>query len=118
MEFRLLGPLQAYADRIVVSYPEISTGAVARSLGLLATTLGRPEAAERHFARAVETNARVGAPPWVALSEEDRGRMLRARGAPGDRDAARSALERAVAEYAALGMAGHADRARRALDGL
>jgi hypothetical protein len=44
--------------------------------------------------------------------------MLRARGAPGDRDAARSALERAVAEYAALGMAGHADRARRALDGL
>ena len=108
---RLLAP---YGDRIAVSYPEISTGAVARNLGLLATALGRWDEAEGRFAAAIALNERAGARPWAAHSEEDRARMLLARGAPGDADAARAALARASAAYEALGMARDAARAREA----
>ena len=41
--------LLPYADRVAVSYPEVATGAVARHLGLLATTMRRLIDAEGHF---------------------------------------------------------------------
>lgn len=54
-----------YGDRVAVSYPEISVGAVARYLGIGATALGRLDDAERHFERASEVNERIGALPWL-----------------------------------------------------
>jgi hypothetical protein len=44
--------LLPYADRIGVSYPEISTGSMARYLGLLAATERRYGVAVRHFQEA------------------------------------------------------------------
>src|SRR5205823_4588643 len=41
--------LLPYADRVAVSYPEISVGPVSRFLGILAATIDRPDDAERHF---------------------------------------------------------------------
>ncbi|MFL5889421.1 MAG: ATP-binding protein [Solirubrobacteraceae bacterium] len=60
--YQLLAP---YGDRIAICYPEISTGPVARYLGILAATLGRTRDAERHFAEAVALAERIGARPWV-----------------------------------------------------
>jgi hypothetical protein len=73
---RLLAP---YEDRIAISYPEIATGAVARGLGLLATALGRLDAADGHFTRAIEINENAGARPWLALAEDERAVRLSAR---------------------------------------
>jgi tetratricopeptide (TPR) repeat protein len=78
--YRLLLP---YRDRVVISYPEISTGAVARYLGLLATAMEQWDDAERHFQDALETNQRIGARPWLAHAQEDHARMLVARDASG-----------------------------------
>ena len=41
-------------------------GPVERSLGHLAAALGRVEAANEHFAAALETARRMGARPWIA----------------------------------------------------
>jgi hypothetical protein len=60
--YELLAP---YGDRIAICYPEISTGPVARYLGILAAISGRTRAAERHFAEAVALAERIGARPWV-----------------------------------------------------
>ena len=72
--------LLPYGDRLAVAYPEISTGAVARNLGLAAWTMERWEDAERHFEAALELNERVGARPWLARTEADRARMRLERG--------------------------------------
>jgi len=74
----LYGLLLPYEDRIAIGYLEISTGSVARPLGLLAATLERWADAERHFQLARETNRRTGARPWLARTERDYTRMRRA----------------------------------------
>jgi hypothetical protein len=71
--YELLAP---YADRIAISYPEIGTGAVARSLGLLAALTGRGDDAERHFADAIALHRCIGARTWLARTERDRARLL------------------------------------------
>ena len=76
--------LLPYADRVAVSYPEVSTGAVARYLAVLAATLGRWGEAEGHFETARQMNARIGARAWLAHTEFDFARMLRARNRDGD----------------------------------
>jgi tetratricopeptide (TPR) repeat protein len=96
--------LLPYPDRIAVAYPEISTGSVARDLGLLATALERWDDATAHFEQALAANERIGAQPWLAHTCEDYARMLVARGRPGDGDRARALAERAVAGYRSLGM--------------
>ena len=63
--YELLSP---FGDRIAVSYPEISVGAVARYLGVAAAGLGRPSDAEGHFEKAIEINERIGARPWAERS--------------------------------------------------
>ncbi len=68
--------LLPYGDRIAVAYPEISTGSVARYLGLLATTLERWEDAARHFEQAIEIHERIGARPWLSRTYDDYARML------------------------------------------
>ena len=107
----LYGLLAPYGDRVAVSYTEISTGAVARYLGLLAGIMERWDDAERHFEDALELHRRIGAQPYIAHTQEDHARMLRARDAPGDRQRAGELLEGAVARYRGLGMERWAERA-------
>ena len=47
-----------------------------------------------HFEDALEMNARIESPPWVAHTQHDYARMLLARGAPGDRERALKMIER------------------------
>ena len=57
------------------SYPEISTGAVSRYLGLLAATLDRRDEAARHFEHALALHERIGARPWLERTRRDVARM-------------------------------------------
>ena len=59
-------------------------GAVARLLGLLATTLQRWEPAAQHFEAALSMQQRMGARPFVARTQYAYAAMLVARNAPGD----------------------------------
>lgn len=80
--------LLPYADRVAVATPEVSTGAIAYYLGLLATTMERWDDAERHFEQGLEVNERIGARPYVAHTRDHFARMLLARDGPGDRERA------------------------------
>jgi len=120
---RLDDPLQAevlyelllpYADRIAVSYPEISVGPVARFLAILASTVGRDQEAERHSLDAIALSARIGARPSLAHSQLDYARALIGRG---DDGGAAKAIAAALTTYEDLGMDFHAARAR-ALSGV
>jgi tetratricopeptide (TPR) repeat protein len=106
--YQLLIP---YADHVAVIYPEISTGSVARYLGLLAATMERWDDAERHFENALKMNGRIGARPWLAHTQEDHARMLLARRAPGDEERALALLADARSNYRNLGMSTLAERA-------
>jgi tetratricopeptide (TPR) repeat protein len=81
-----------------------SLGSVSRFLGLLATTLGRLEDAERHFIEALAMNERIGARPYVAHTQHEHAAMLLARGHPEDRDRALDLVNRALATAQELGM--------------
>jgi DNA-binding SARP family transcriptional activator len=104
--------LLPYADRVAVSYPEISIGSVSRYLGMLAATLSRWDEAARHFETALAINERMGAHPWLAFTQEDYARMLVGRG---ERARSRQLLDASLAAYRHLGMERHAARAE-ALD--
>jgi hypothetical protein len=94
-----------------VSYPEACTGAVARYLGLLAATISRPAAAERHFEDALAGNERIGARPWLAHTQHDYARMLISHEAEAGRKA-QQLLADALSSYRSLGMDAHAGKAR------
>jgi tetratricopeptide (TPR) repeat protein len=101
---RLYDLLLPCARRTVTIGLAYCDGSVARHLGLLATTMGHWEDAERHFRNALAMNARMGARPFVALTEEAHAAMLLARGRPGDHADARAMLERVLATARTLGM--------------
>jgi DNA-binding SARP family transcriptional activator len=96
--------LLPYADRIAISYPEISLGPVSRFLGLLASTAGRFDEAAGHFEVALTTAKRIDARPSLARAQDDYAHMLFRRGAPGDAENARSLLASARTTYRELGM--------------
>ncbi len=96
--------LLPYADRVAISYPEISLGPVSRLLGILASTTCAYADAARHFEDALAMNARIGTRPWLARTQDDYARMLRRRDEAGDAQKARSLLEGARAMYRELGM--------------
>ena len=98
--------LEPYAHLVAASTPEVSLGAVARYLGLLAATCGRKEAAVGHFEHAVAYNSRIGARPYAALALHDHAALV------GDRNLAAQAVD----AYAALGMDVLAGRAAALLD--
>jgi len=79
-------------------------GSVSRYLGQLASLLGRPGDAARHFEDALATNDRMSALPWLALTQDDYSRMLLARAAPGDHERAEQLRAAAAATYTELGM--------------
>jgi tetratricopeptide (TPR) repeat protein len=96
--------LLPYVDRCAVVAPSHSRGAVARPLGLLATLLCRYDDAERHFEKALETNARIRARIWVAHTQHDYARMLVARDQAGDREKAGGLAAQALATAREVGM--------------
>ena len=110
--YRLLLP---YAERNVSGEGEVSTGAVSRYLGILASALGRFDDAVCHFEHALALNARMGARPWLAHTRHDYARMLLARGEAADRERAQDLLDQALVTYRALGMGSHEARASAAV---
>jgi tetratricopeptide (TPR) repeat protein len=101
---RLYALLLPYRDRCVTCLAAFCAGSLERSLGNLATVLGRWDDAAAHFEAATAVNERIGARPWVAHGEHDHARMLLARGGASDRAAAVERLRRAAATARALGM--------------
>jgi tetratricopeptide (TPR) repeat protein len=79
-------------------------GAVARYLGLLCATMSRWDDAERHFEEALELNARIGARPFLAHTQQELAAMLVARGRSEDRARARELAGQARQTANELGM--------------
>lgn len=105
--------LLPYAGRnVVIGFAHACDGAVARHLGLLATTLSRWDEAQQHFENALAMNQRMGARPYVAHTQRAYAEMLLARG-ESDRHRAHQLLAAASAAYEALGMPSYLERARR-----
>ena len=71
---------------------------------MLAGTLQRWDDAVVHFEDAIETNARIGARPFLARTQHEYARMLIERGDSGDKEKARTLLAEATATYLELGM--------------
>lgn len=96
--------LRPYARVNAMAAGEVALGPVARYLGILATTTSRWEEAAEHFEDALAMNARMGARPWLAHSQDDYARMLLTRDQPGDKERALQLLAEAVTTYQELGM--------------
>ena len=99
--YRLMLP---FADRNVLSADLQCWGAAARYLGILATTRGRLDDAERWLRRALAMNRRMGASPWVGHTLADLAAALLRRGRPDDQAAAQAHLDDALAIGRALEM--------------
>ena len=85
-------------DGYVIGIPTLAyDGPCARFLGVLATVLGRFDAAERHFADAEALCLRMGARWFLAHNDIDFARLLLRRDEPDDRRRARHLLDRGLA---------------------
>jgi DNA-binding SARP family transcriptional activator len=99
--------LLPYADRVSISYTEISLGPVARYLGILAAAAARWDEAEPHFATSLEICERIAARPWLARTQSDYAAMLRSRAAEGDAGRAAQLEAEARRTAADLGLTGY-----------
>ncbi|NQU07725.1 MAG: protein kinase, partial [Candidatus Abyssubacteria bacterium] len=100
--YDLLFPL---ADRLILAgINGICSGAASHWLGLLAGMLKRWDDAVGHYEAALETNARIGARPFLAQTQHEYARMFIERNASGDKDKARTLLTEATSTYCELGM--------------
>jgi tetratricopeptide (TPR) repeat protein len=105
--------LAPYADSCMAALTVMCEGSVARPLGMLATTLGRYDAAEAHFEQALVMNAAIRADLWCAHTQFEYARMLRLRDRPGDRRRSDGLLAAAVETAERLGLVALLERARR-----
>jgi DNA-binding SARP family transcriptional activator/tetratricopeptide (TPR) repeat protein len=103
--YRLLLP---HAEQNVSGWGSVSTGAISRYLGILASSLTRFEEAMNHFEHALDLNTHMGAKPWLAHTQNDYAQMLIARIQSRDRERAKQLLSAALATYRELGMEGYA----------
>jgi hypothetical protein len=103
-----------YADQVVVSAGMVY-GAASHHLGLLAATLGRLDAADGHFTRAVETHAAMAAPVWLARSRLEWTATLLRRRAGDDVGRAAQLAGQALATAVELGLGPLEREARRLL---
>jgi tetratricopeptide (TPR) repeat protein len=101
--YRMLLPRDG--ECVVVGWANTASGAVSRSLALLAATMRRLEDAERHFEDALRTNAKLRNKPWLAQTRAQYGAVLLTRGAPGDREHALDLLRLALDAAQEMGMA-------------
>ena len=100
--YDLLAP---YADlNCTIAGGFMHFGPVSRFLGMLATILGEPDLALRHFEGALERSSDLGSPPNEARVKGEMARALLARGAAGDASRALSLLEEAKQAADELGM--------------
>ncbi len=114
---RLYDLLLPYAERnVVIGAGIVFLGSASRSLGLLATSLGRCEEAEKHFQDALTMNTRTGAAPWTAWTQYGYARALLARHARGDRRLAFDLLSQARVIAEELGMPRLLGQIRQILD--
>jgi len=97
--------LEPYADQlVVVAQGGAVSGSVAYYLGLLATTTTDWNDAEAYFTASAAIYERMGAPTWLARTQLEWGRMLLARGEPGDDKRADELLHRALGTARELGL--------------
>jgi tetratricopeptide (TPR) repeat protein len=89
---------------------------VAQALGMLATTLGRYDDAERHFGEALTIGERFEAPAFLARTRLEWARMLTRRAGDGDPARAKTLATEALAAAESFGFDRVADRARSLLD--
>jgi tetratricopeptide (TPR) repeat protein len=108
---RLYDALLPFAGgHVAYGVMSFSLGVVDRYLGLLAITLQRFDDAESHFEAAHRLHDGMGARAWAVQTRADHGRMLLARGGPGDRERASGLLERARTAFVELGASAQAER--------
>lgn len=108
--YELLLPYERLA--VVVGNGLVCLGATSRFLGQLAVTLAHWEEAERHFAYAMELEARMSATIWLAHSQYQYSQMLFKRGGNGDPASANQLLDSAMRTAGKLGMRGLESRIR------
>jgi DNA-binding SARP family transcriptional activator len=73
----LYANLEPYADvNVVIGLAAVCLGSAASFLGRLAATMGRTYDARRHFKRALEANAALGAPACLARTQVEYARAL------------------------------------------
>src|SRR4051812_3397870 len=101
--YSLLAP---YRDLVSMGVPDGSDDAVARSLGVLAMTLGRHDEAIADFRHGIAIDERMGARPAVTRGEAALADALRRRGDSGDAAEAAALDARAAATCRELGLAG------------
>jgi DNA-binding SARP family transcriptional activator len=104
--------LLPYADRCAVTVALLCQGSVARSLGLLATSLSRHDDAPHHFEHALKINAQIRSPLWIAHTQHDYAHMLLRRDRSADRDKAVQLLNDALDTAKQLGLRALADKVR------
>ena len=92
-------------------YGSICQGSASMPLGMLATTLGRFDAAERHFEDAIAFDRRTGARPWLARGQYAYAEMLEVRGRSEDVGKLDDLLGEALATFEYLGMPKDVERA-------
>jgi DNA-binding CsgD family transcriptional regulator len=99
--------LQPYAARIAARTTQcICHCAIAHYLGLLATLLGRWDAAQTHFDIALARHTQMGARMFVATTQAAYGEMLLRRDDSPDRARARELLQQAETAAQEIGMVG------------
>ena len=99
MEFRILGPLE-----VATPNGPVSLGGPKQR--------ARFDEAEGHFEHALEVNARIGARPWLAYTQQDYARMLVARNGSGEAERAETLVRQARTGFDELGMPHLPSRAR------
>jgi class 3 adenylate cyclase/tetratricopeptide (TPR) repeat protein len=97
--YELLAPFSGQ----IVAVGAIVLGSIDWALGRLATTQGRYEQAERHFAAATKIDERLGAPLLLARTRAGWARALIARRRPEDLDLAQHMLDQAEETAERLG---------------
>lgn len=103
--------LLPYEDHnVVYDWSVACFGSAARYLGLLASTLDRPDDAVRHLDSAVATNFRMGARPQAARAQLELAVVLASRDDAGDRDRAKQLLADARDGFRDLGMTTELER--------
>jgi hypothetical protein len=94
-----------YGDRLgMMGIGNGTYGAMAHWLGMLAATMKHWDDAVEHFEAAIETNARIGARPFLARSQHEYARMLIEHNESGYKVKAKALLTEATATYRELGM--------------